>query len=117
MKKILVGSLIALMLTSTAFAGQNVNIMPNDGITVTGQTTVAAAGTAVAVGKGAIKSVVIKAKAGNGGNIFVGISTVDSADGYILDAGEWISMDVADLSDVYIDTDNNGDGVSYLATK
>lgn len=80
-----------------------------------GQTNVATAGTQVVLGPATtIKSVTVKAKHTNTGLIFVGASTVDSATGFILSAGDSVSVDIDDLSDVWIDSSVNGEGVSYI---
>jgi hypothetical protein len=63
----------------------------------------------------AVKSVTIKAKFGNSGNIYVGGNPVTSSTGLILQPGEAVSLDIANLATVFIDSDNNGEGVSYIA--
>lgn len=81
-----------------------------------GQTTVAAAGTQVVLASSTtVKWVILKAKATNTGNIFVGDSNVDSSTGYILTPGEAIGLDINNLNLVYIDSAVNGEGVSYIA--
>lgn len=83
---------------------------------VNGQTNVTTAGTQVALaGSTAIKSVTVKAKHANTGWIYVGDLNVDSTTGFVLDAGETISLDVDNLADVFIDSSVNAEGVSYLA--
>jgi hypothetical protein len=85
---------------------------------ISGQVNVTTAGTAVALGTtNDIISVVIKAKSSNTGNIYVGGSNVSSSNGLILSAGDAVSLDINNLSSVYIDSDVNGEGVSYLALK
>jgi len=82
-----------------------------------GQKDVAAAGTAeVLAASTPCSSVTIKAKHTNTGMIFVGDSSVDSTNGFVLDAGETISIDLSDLALIYLDTNSNGDGVSYFYT-
>lgn len=56
----------------------------------------------------------IFAKAGNSGNIFVGGDTVSSTSGMVLEqarATGWFPID--DLSKIYIDSAQNGDGVQF----
>jgi len=56
----------------------------------------------------------IFAKAGNTGNIFVGGATVSSSSGMVLEQArstDWFNID--DLSKVYIDSANDGDGCQY----
>lgn len=80
-----------------------------------GVTTVTTAGTQVALGSStAIDSVTIKALSTNTGLIYVGTSTVSSADGFQLSAGDSVSLDVDNLTDVYIDSAVNAEGVSYI---
>jgi len=83
-----------------------------------GQNDVTTAGTReVLAGAQALKSgVTIKAKGDNTGDIYVGDSSVSSSNGFILDAGELVFIEVDNLSDVYIDSSVNGDGVSYIAS-
>lgn len=81
-----------------------------------GHQTVAAAGSRVQLTTTStpILSVTVKALAGNTGTIYVGGSNVSAANGYELVAGEPISLDVDNLTDVYIDAGVNGEGVSYI---
>jgi hypothetical protein len=80
-----------------------------------GVTTVTTAGTQVALGSStAIDSVTIKALSTNTGLIYVGTSTVSSADGFQLSAGDSVSLDVDNLTDVYVDSAVDTEGVSYL---
>ena len=69
-------------------------------------------------------SITIRANTGNAGVIYLsGIAlTASAAFGYILSAGETITLDVSkffdahiDLSKVWIDASVNGDGISYVA--
>lgn len=87
---------------------------------LSGQRTVAAAGTAVALGNQPIAGpIAIKALAANTGLVFVGndgASDVSSANGFQLAAGETIILNhVADLSNLYVDAAVNGEGVCWLA--
>jgi hypothetical protein len=81
----------------------------------TGKTTVTTAGTRVVLASAqAITSVTIKALAANTGTIYVGGSSVASTNGFQLAKSESVSMDITDLSTVYIDASVNGEGVTYL---
>jgi len=100
--------------TITVDGSVNATILPA-GTVGNGQNTVASAGTAEALaGSTAIESVTIKALHANTGMIYVGDSGVDSTNGFVLDAGETVSMDVDNLADIYIDADTSTDGVSFL---
>lgn len=80
-----------------------------------GHKTVTTAGTAVPIGTGAIISITLKALHANTGMIYVGGYDVAAANGFVLDAGEPVSLDVDNLADVYINADINGEGVSWIA--
>jgi hypothetical protein len=82
----------------------------------TGNTTVTTAGTRVPLAAAqAITSVTVKALSTNTGTIYVGGSGVSSSNGFALAKSESVSMDLADLSTVWIDSSVNGEGVTYLA--
>lgn len=82
-----------------------------------GQKTVTTAGTRVQVSSSSVpvRSVCIKALHADTGKIYVGNSTVSSANGYELIADLSVCLDVNDVSLVYIDSSVNGEGVSYAA--
>ena len=65
------------------------------------------------------KWVIIVAKCGNTGKVYVGASTVDAGNerGAPLDPGDSIRLDVEDLHEVWLDVENNGDGVSFIYGK
>ena len=97
--------------------GESVGVNLNALTTVyNGQKTISSAGTQEALASSTtIKSVTIKALAANTNNVYVGDSSVSSSNGFVLVAGESISLDVANLATVYIDVDTNDEGVSYIA--
>ena len=81
-----------------------------------GQTTIGVAGSAAVVkSTTTIKSITVKALVTNTGIVYVGDSSVDNTNGYELEAGESISLDVSDTASVYVDVSVNGEGVSYIA--
>lgn len=87
---------------------------------LSGQKTVAVAGSAVALGAQAIGGpIAVKALAANTGLVVIGndgASDVTVANGFQLAAGETIILNhVASLSNVYVDAAANGDGVCWLA--
>ena len=96
----------------------DVTSMPLATAIYNGQKTVSTAGTQVALAssQAITHSVKIKALHGNGGWIYVGNSSVSSSNGYVLDAGETVEIQVANLATVYVDASVNGEGVSYVAT-
>lgn len=93
------------------------NTTPSTGIG-SGSTTVTTAGTAVPLSSStSIREVIVQAKRANTGVIYVGGSSVDSTRGRVLvpgQASEIISID--NLSKVYVDADNNGEGVTWYFT-
>lgn len=93
----------------------------NTGVIVTGQVKVATTGTAVQISTAndLQNGAVVKALAGNAASVVVGASgvnnTVDgTGNGFILPAGDSISVPVNDLSLVYING-TAGDGVTFIA--
>ncbi len=85
-----------------------------------GQKTVAAAGTAEALGSQVINGpIMVKALLANSNNVYVGndgAGDVTSANGLELDAGDSVVFEfVGDLSEIILDADTNGEGVSWLA--
>ena len=84
-----------------------------------GRKVVASAGSRVTLASSTIaKLVIITAETDNTGLIVVGGSTVVAAlatrQGIPLNAGDSVTLEIANLADVYLDTTVNGDGVTYL---
>lgn len=86
---------------------------------LSGQITVAAAGTAV---QGTDVDGVcfrIKALAGNSGFIYIGndsANDVTASNGYELDAGEWVEIE-GPLGAYWFDTSSNGDKACWIRLK
>jgi len=79
--------------------------------------TVTTAGTRVALASSqAVRSVCIKALQTNGGYIYVGDVSTSSTTGFQLLAGDTISLDIANLSTIYIDSSVSGEGVTYISS-
>lgn len=84
---------------------------------VHGQKTVTTAGTEVVLGTAAaISAVTIKALAANTGVIYVGANPVTSSTGYALAAGEAVLVMTDDISNIFIDSSVNGEGVSFIGS-
>ena len=86
---------------------------------MSGQNTIAAAGTAEALGTGYIHGpLMVKALDGNAGLVYIGndgAGDVASTNGLELSAGDAIVFDyVGSLADVIIDAANNDDGVAWM---
>ena len=87
---------------------------------ISGQKTVAAAGTAEALGTALIHGpLIVKALLANTNNVYIGndgAGDVTSGNGIELDAGEVVVFNhVGSLSTLIVDVDTNGEGVSWMA--
>ena len=87
--------------------------------TISGQTTVTAAGTEVVLGSVLVNGpVMVKALAANTGLVFVGNDSgaVSSSTGMQLAAGETLIFNhVGNLGSLLVDSAVNGEGVAWLA--
>ena len=85
---------------------------------LSGKNTVAAAGTAEALGSQAVNGpLMVKALIANTNNVYIGnvAGDVASTNGLELAAGDAVIFDfVGNLSHLFIDVDTNGEGVSWL---
>lgn len=65
-----------------------------------------------------ISSMVIKADDDNTGTLYVGNSDdVTTSNGFRLEAGQALQMDIADLSEVWLIASADGEEYCYIATK
>jgi hypothetical protein len=84
---------------------------------VSGAKTVTTAGTQAAMGGNiGARNLIIAANPDNAGNIYVGPSTVDSTTGLKLPPGGILPCGNVNLSEIYLDADNSGEGISYYYT-
>ena len=83
-----------------------------DTVTTAGSAEPLNGGTSLTLPNGA--ELAVRANSGNGGDVFVGDSNVESTNGFILGAGESVSLAIEDVSSVYIDVETNGEGVSWI---
>jgi len=83
-----------------------------------GVSTVAAPATAEILAAAQViqSGVRIKALIANTGDVYVGDAAVAAANGYVLDAGEEVFIEIANLATVYLDVSVGGEGVSYVAS-
>ena len=85
------------------------------GAILSGEKTVAAAGTAEALGTGFFRSIVVIAKVGNAGKVYIGGSDVASTTNDGLSAGDSLTFSTQshtlDLARIFIDVDTNGEGI------
>ena len=81
-----------------------------------GAQAVTTGGTPVQLPSNAATEITIKAEYANLGNIYVGTDgSVSSSTGLELSAGDAITIDLsANTNEIYIDADNNGEGVRFL---
>ena len=89
---------------------------------LTSEKTVAAAGTAEALVASAqrVRSVTIVPKTANTGQVYLGGSDVASTTNDGLEPGDVITIPAdgwLDLKDIFLDVDNNGEGVDFYAVK
>ena len=81
-----------------------------------GQQNVASAGTRVQLTTTKTRVVEVRAKKTNTGIIYVGLSTVDSSNGYMLEADQPVQLPVS-ADTIYIDASVAGEGVSWIGWK
>ena len=91
-------------------------------VMISGEKTVAAAGTAEALVAAAqrVKAVTIVAKKGNTNQVYVGGSDVASTTNDGLDSGEAVELEAVgwfDLAEIFIDSDTSAEGVDFYAVK
>lgn len=91
-------------------------------VLLSGEKTVAVAGTAetLVAASRRVKSVVIIAKGGNTGRVYIGGSNVASTTNDGLAAGESVTIEgvnFMDLADIYLDVGTGGEGVDFYAVK
>jgi len=87
--------------------------------TLSGQQSVSSAGTAERLHTNLLinAQVIVKARSGNSGAVYLGNvdGDVDSSNGLELLAGEQVVfVRVGNLREIWIDAENNGDGVAWL---
>jgi len=111
--------MIGLLVCSTAYADD-----PSIFATIdTGRKTVTTAGTRVAIASSTtpIKKALIQAERDNTGTVVVGGSSVVAAlttrQGIALSNDDAVVIQANDLANVYIDSEVNGEGVTYIAYK
>ena len=91
-------------------------------VLISGEKTVAAAGIAEALfgSEKRVKSVLLRAKAANTNQVYIGGPDVASATNDGLDASESITLTAdawLDLANIFIDVDTNGEGVDFYGIK
>jgi len=104
--------------TDTFVIYTNINRMTSEEtptIIHNGVKSVTTAGTAVALGASiGIVSVTIVANNLNTGNIYVGGASVTAVNGYPIGANDQVPIPINNLSKVYINSDVDGEGVSFI---
>lgn len=89
---------------------------------ISSEKTVSATGTAEALAASSqrVKALLVVAKPGNTGNVYLGGSDVATTTNDGLIPGESLSLPALswlDLADIYIDVDTSGEGVDFYAIK
>lgn len=93
------------------------NVSPGDESLKMGHKTVAAAGTAEAIASStACRSVLIQARGTNTQSVYIGTSAVPNTgvDGWELPPYGSIGFDCTNLSEIYVNSVVNGEGVNFL---
>lgn len=91
-----------------------VNILPYP-VVGNGAQTVTTAGTRVQLASNTpTTTITVRAKASNTGLTYIGSSTISSANGFQLSPSEVVSLDLDNLSKLWIDAATNGNGVTYI---
>lgn len=91
-----------------------VNILPYT-VLGNGKQTVTTSGTRVQLASSTTTTTItVRALVGNTGIIYVGNSAVTASNGFQLSASESVSIDLDNLSKVWIDSSVNGEGVTYI---
>lgn len=113
--------LVAFTLTAPAWcAPQQVDVVPMKRVATYGRKAVTTSGTEVQLASSAVAvtSCAVKALAANTNNIYIGgDSSVTTSNGFVLDAGETLVLDVDDPQDIWLDSDTNGEGVSFVCVR
>ena len=89
---------------------------------ISGEKAVTTAGTALALVAASqrAKSVLIRAKSANTGQVYIGGADVASTTNDGLDALESVTLTAVgwmDLADIFVDVDSDGEGVDFYAVK
>jgi len=81
-----------------------------------GSRTVTTAGTRVQLSPISVpcKKIIIQGGVNNGGWIYVGDSTVSASNGYAIAASQSVTVTPDNLNLVWIDSANNGEGITYI---
>ena len=86
-------------------------------IVYSGLKTVTTAGTQVVLAAAqTVTQVTVQCLSTNTGSIWVGDADVSDTTGLELNQGESVTFPVGNLADVWIDSSNNGDKATFLAT-
>lgn len=94
----------------------------NSPVLISGEKTVASTGTAESLVSATerVKTVLLIAKKGNTGQVYVGGSDVTTSTNDGLDARESLTITALgwlDLADIFLDVDTNSEGVDFYAVK
>src|SRR3990167_10621960 len=94
--------------------GLDINLKPASSVG-SGQKNGLVSGTSVVLGSStSILSVTVKANDDNQGIVFIGNSGVNQNNGYQLSTGDTVSMDIDNVTDIYVTSTTGTNGVSYI---
>jgi len=106
------------MPTNTDLDYRTAEALSNRGTLATGQVSVGSAGTAEALATDQPvpdgTPVAIRANSDNATPVYIGDSSVTASIGIELTAGDGITLNINDVSEIYVDADTSGDGVSWI---
>jgi hypothetical protein len=92
--------------------------LANEANVAHGRTSVTSAGTAEQMPSQVLedgKPVALIGVRGNTGDVYIGDSSVTSSNGVPVASGQVITLQVTNLDAIYVDADNDGDELAYLA--
>lgn len=119
MRRIAMALVFVFGLASVAWAGPSqVEVVPTKRIATYGRNTVTAGTEEALASDTPVTSCCVKALHGNTGNVYIGSGAgLTSSNGYVLDAGESLCVDIDSPADIWIDVDNSTEGVSYACVR
>jgi len=96
-------------------SGEVVDIATPTTIPTAGIFVVTAASGGATLPPQAVISVTIKAMSENSGNIHIAGTALQSGEGFVLEPGEAVNIDIDNLNKIYVLAEVSGDRVTYLA--
>lgn len=109
-------SFIQQGVVGTSSGGSIPVVISGNSTLASGSKTVTTAGTRVQLSAISIpcKKITLQGGVNNGGWVYIGDSTVSSSNGYAVAASQSITVTPNNLNLVWLDSVNNGEGVTYI---